>query len=358
MNKQSIGPILRLILFSALSVVWKISFAASPCTSWSTITAPYQVHADPIQSTTPRDQGTPLSLESNEITPWTSEDVGVLDAKGCAVYEGISTWFDAYDVPTGYTYQGHDIFPTEHPGIGYIIEAKDPNQPAVNIGAVPALLYSRVYNTPNFDFYIGVNSRIRFIAIGNINAGSYYIAPRVVGKAILSDGLTTIRNEMASFETSYPGFILTFNAATCSIEPSSQNQIVTMPTVDTSQFKGVGSTVGSKNFDTTVDCAEGISLYATLTDSTTPTNYTDTLTLSPSSTAKGIGLNISNSTGPISFGPASSSKGNLNQWFIVGGPGSSAALYTFSLTANYVQTSAVMEPGSVNAISTITLSYQ
>lgn len=350
--------LLRIVLFSALSITCRTSFAANPCASWSAITAPYNVTVEAIQSATPRDQGSPLALESSEVTPWTTEDTGVLDARGCAVYEGISTWFDAYDVPTGYTYQGHAVFPTEHPSIGYIIEVKDTNQPVVSVGAEPALLYFKAYNHSNIKFNLGVNSRIRFIAIGNINAGSYYIAPRIVGKAILSDSLTTIRNEMASFETSYPGFLLTFKAATCSIEPSSQNQTVTMPTVDTSQFKGVGSTVGSKKFDTTVECPEGIALYATLTDSTAPSNNTNILTLAPSSTASGIGLNISNASGPISFGPASSVKGNLNQWFIVGGSGSSAALYTFSLTANYIQTSEKMIPGTINAISTITLSYQ
>jgi type 1 fimbria pilin len=142
-------------------------------------------------------------------------------------------------------------------------------------------------------------------------------------------------------------------ASTCSVLSPSIN--VPMPNVSAQSFQaGIGTVSGHTPFTLKYSCAAGAQLYLTLTDNVTPTNRTSALTLAPGSTASGAGVQIANSTGPISFGPDSAEAGVVNQWNVGASPD---GVLNIPLDARYVRTGVII-PGSVKAFATFTMSIQ
>ncbi len=131
---------------------------------------------------------------------------------------------------------------------------------------------------------------------------------------------------------------------------------VPMPTARLKDLPSVGSTTGTKSFSLDLNCNAGVALYVTLSDASTPSNSSKTLSLSSDSTAKGVGYQIAYSGSPAAFGTDSATAGNINQFSVssgktVGGP------VSVPLTVNYVRT-ATISPGTANAKATFTMSYQ
>ncbi|WP_233809511.1 fimbrial protein [Paraburkholderia sp. HP33-1] len=146
---------------------------------------------------------------------------------------------------------------------------------------------------------------------------------------------------------------------TCGVTtPSIQ---VPLGSVPLKSFSGVGSTSPIQpSFNIALSCAGGsdgvvTSVYTTLTDQTNPANESNTLSLSASSTASGIGIQVLNGNNVISYGPDSAVVGNPNQW-LAGSTGNGA--FNIPLTARYVQTAPNVTAGTANGIATFTMSYQ
>jgi type 1 fimbria pilin len=145
-----------------------------------------------------------------------------------------------------------------------------------------------------------------------------------------------------------------FIGSTCSVN---RTEIpVSLPTADTRAFSaGIGTVAASQSFNLSLACSAGSKVAITLTDNVNPANVSNTLQLSPGSTAKGIGIQILNSGGlPISFGPDSAVAGNTNQWMIGDAPNGQLNV---PLIARYIRTGTV-SAGTVKALATFTLSYQ
>ncbi|EIP8262054.1 fimbrial protein, partial [Escherichia coli] len=98
------------------------------------------------------------------------------------------------------------------------------------------------------------------------------------------------------------------------LTPSSVN--VVLQDVYARQFPSSGDEVVAGSTTLRLQCDAGVTVWATLTDATTPSNRSDILTLTGSSTATGVGLRIYKNTDsrPLKFGPDSPVKGNENQW--------------------------------------------
>jgi type 1 fimbria pilin len=145
-----------------------------------------------------------------------------------------------------------------------------------------------------------------------------------------------------------------FVHATCSVTQPSLS--VSLPTANTRAFSsGIGAVAAPQPFQLSFACAAGAKVSITLTDSVNPSNRSNTLTLTADSTARGIGLQVLNSTGsPVYFGPDSAAPGNTNQWLIGNSP---AGALLVPMQARYIRTGAV-SPGSVKALATFTMSYQ
>ncbi|EEV5877073.1 adhesin [Escherichia coli] len=139
------------------------------------------------------------------------------------------------------------------------------------------------------------------------------------------------------------------------LTPSSVN--VVLQDVYARQFPSSGDEVVAGSTTLRLQCDAGVTVWATLTDATTPSNRSDILTLTGSSTATGVGLRIYKNTDsrPLKFGPDSPVKGNENQWQLSTGTETSPSV---RLYVKYVNTGEGINPGTVNGISTFTFSYQ
>lgn len=175
-------------------------------------------------------------------------------------------------------------------------------------------------------------------------------------------------------------FTAVFNIASCTYF-NGRNLVVNLPTVSTRSFTGSGSEVFGGTFTldlgqcgvlredgTLVDMVDNLgnlplsSVWVTFTDATDPSNRTDKLTLTDSSTATGVKLKIypasdsSMNVNAIKFGADSRLKGNENS--IQMNYNTSTRAVNQRYIVKYVQDSAQVTPGSVNAIATFTFSYQ
>ncbi len=143
-------------------------------------------------------------------------------------------------------------------------------------------------------------------------------------------------------------------ASSCTVTTSSL--AVTLPNVSPGAFQGIGSTAGTQAISIGLNCqASNARVFMTLTDNTTPTNTSSTLSLKAGSTAQGVGLQILNAGGPVKFGPDSPAAGSTNQWFVGTATGGAMSV---PLGVRYIQTATPVRPGTVNGIATFTMSYQ
>jgi type 1 fimbria pilin len=127
-----------------------------------------------------------------------------------------------------------------------------------------------------------------------------------------------------------------------------------------SGFTGVGSASTARSFNIALSCSDGDAsvttrINTTLTDQTNPANLSSMLSLSSTSTAGGVGIQIQDGTAVLSYGPDSDTVGNANQWSAgITGNGS----FNIPLTTGYVQTASAITPGTANGMATITMSYR
>ncbi|QRX83424.1 fimbrial protein [Glaciimonas sp. PAMC28666] len=128
---------------------------------------------------------------------------------------------------------------------------------------------------------------------------------------------------------------------------------VTMPTLSTAGFSAVGNTGGSQQFNLGINCSASTHVSVTLTDATTTTNNTTTLSLTPSSTASGIGYQILDQFSNLIKFSSDTSIGNPAQQFL----GLYSGSVSIPLVSQYISTGTVL-PGTVNAAATFTMVYQ
>jgi len=145
-----------------------------------------------------------------------------------------------------------------------------------------------------------------------------------------------------------------FASMACAV--STSTVAVTIPNAYAKDFPAIGSTAGNTTFGLDLYCDAGVKVFVTLTDAAQPTNSSTTLSLSPDSTAQGIGYQILYAGTVIAYGPDSPVAGNLHQFsassgVVSGGP------FTVLLVARYVRTG-MTRSGTANAKATFTMSYQ
>ncbi len=137
---------------------------------------------------------------------------------------------------------------------------------------------------------------------------------------------------------------------------------VRMAQTVTQKLTSIGSTGAPRSFLISLLCKGGIpgsltNAYVTLTDVANPGNIGNALTLSKTSVAKGVGVQIRKDDQILGFGPDSNAAGNRNQWF-AGAVAYGQARLDIPLTARYVKTGENVTIGSANAAATFTISYQ
>ncbi|OXL18924.1 fimbrial protein [Psychrobacter sp. DAB_AL32B] len=141
------------------------------------------------------------------------------------------------------------------------------------------------------------------------------------------------------------------------------NKTVQLPTVSKSGFKGVGSTQGTQAFDLNFLCNGGENLTAYQQsneislnfDYTAAANTTNVLANSaPASTrAKGVGVQLKTTYNNNSKIIAKNEKLKLGTV-----KSNQNIQYNFPLSASYYQTDAVITPGKVSSVATVTIQYE
>jgi type 1 fimbria pilin len=159
------------------------------------------------------------------------------------------------------------------------------------------------------------------------------------------------------------GMVISTVSISNPVQVVSQTCTVTTPSisvdlgnVSVKKFTTVGSGSDPVNFNIGVDCT-GLTtnLGITFTDAVNPSNRTNTLPLSSTSTATGVGIQILRNGTAVAYGPDSNIAGTTNQ-IMIGQVNGTAT--TIPLTARYVQTVSTIRGGSANGTATFTMSYQ
>lgn len=165
--------------------------------------------------------------------------------------------------------------------------------------------------------------------INRVNSGS------VVGNSNFRAGFTTLSTK------------------TCTISTKSVN--VTLPDISGRDIPSINSTAGSTPFSIGLTCPQSMNVYMTLTDASNIGNQTNILGGMPASSVRGVGLQITNNSGVVGFGPDSFSANTINQ-FLVGLK--IVGTTTIPLTVSYVRTATTITPGVLKSTATFTMSYQ
>lgn len=243
----------------------------------------------------------------------------------------------------------YNVFETGVPGIGFILGLKDTNATTW----IP--LQTEVIQTYPTDennitaTALGWSAKVSFVKTGSPLKSGHYTIPSI-NAAIL----TAYNNETATAKVIINSTTVIVSATGCTI--STPNVAVNLGTVDMHILSTVDSTSELKNFNVGLQCDANISLNAVITDQTDQSNISQIVSLTPDSTATGVGVQFFyNGTGPLSLGPDSSLNSTPNQFFITST--SQAESLSLPFQARYIRTSTIT-PGTANALASITFSYQ
>ncbi|EBC7388299.1 adhesin [Salmonella enterica] len=202
----------------------------------------------------------------------------------------------------------------------------------------------------------GTSVYVRPVILKRNTSGVINIPYTAIGSIRLRNMSGGTFSGKTSFTFSLNNMTITNGAKSCTLL-SGQNVTVPLNTISLMSIPSSGSELQGGITNISLKCQTGVSVFATLTDATTPSNISNVLTLTPESTATGIGLRLykNNDSSPLSFGPNSPIKGNLNQWKLSAGTESMPSVV---LRANYINTNGSPTAGTVNGVTTITFSYQ
>ncbi len=195
---------------------------------------------------------------------------------------------------------------------------------------------------------------VELIKTGEITAGGYLSGPYARYRANDDNGEILVEYRFATPVRVQP------RVPTCRV--ATPQVAVSMGTMTTAMFTGIGSTTFARRFEIELACSGGdpgtaTNAWVTLTDASQPGNTSTALSLTPESTASGIGIQLRRDETLLGFGPDSAAVGNTNQWYM-GNIAQGQAGLRVPLTARYVQTEGKVGAGSANARATFTLSYQ
>jgi type 1 fimbria pilin len=150
--------------------------------------------------------------------------------------------------------------------------------------------------------------------------------------------------------------ILNNSVPSCSV--TTPDIVVTLPTVSSSAFQGVGATAGTTMLNLGLQCDANAKPAISITDSAAPSNQTNALTLASGSSATGLGVQILYQMTPMFFGPATysyttSSTSNTSNVSL----GTLSGTQNVVFQARYIRTAASVTAGTVRALATFTMNY-
>lgn len=258
---------------------------------------------------------------------------------------------------SGYT----DVYPTNLGGVGvrYNLATNSGNTSLCNIPFDQHIINSTYTVTCHIPAATNIawswGTSVEFVKTGPISPGMLTSVPRVSMSYSLN-------NQAGNWPLSdmYTGTASgNFNFQSCLV--TTTNVLIPLTSaagISTRTFTGMGSASNWTNdVPILLDCTGVLAnVYMTVTDATDRTNTSSFLSLTPASSATGVGIELSVSGTPkMSFGPDSSTVGNLNQFRIANATGPSVRI---NLSARYVQRAVRVTSGTANGAATFTMAYQ
>ena len=245
-----------------------------------------------------------------------------------------------------------------------------------NIPGIGIRLYRRLNTSPNgnySDFYpysvttsLQASSEVVYLGAGFFEVEIIKIAAQT-GSGALNPGRYSTYYEQSlpssPFLTSTVyGNAITIASSSCEISGGQRNKVVQLPTVSRSDFSGVGSTVGEKQFDINIVCNGGAS----------PSGYSESNNISLD-----FDFALVNGTNDVLINQAPravSAQGvgiqmvskykNANQTIKKGEKielgtvkSNDVLSYNVPIVARYYQTEETIRPGKVSSLATFTIQY-
>lgn len=209
---------------------------------------------------------------------------------------------------------------------------------------------------------------------GNLNGalgGPPSVQLKLVKTGPIAPGAIVPKGDFGRADVSWSGGVLTnvstkldndlvFTPQTCIItKPGAVN----LGAIPINTLKGVGSASRwGQNFTINVNCTGVVATHVAMvfTDTSNAGNTSSTLSLTPTSTATGVGIQIwqQNGGAPIAFGPDSADAGTPNQFWVFASDGASNVTQSLVFSTRYIQTAAAPTAGTANGQATFTMSYQ
>ncbi len=297
-----------------------------------------------------------LSIPANAAPGMVVKSVQTASVMQCRDLTGTNTFTNNVDLlPVAPLVAGYnDVYQTNISGLGVRYTFNAPNCTNASAVILTGTSKTRIvcpYSTGTAMVPYTLNANMDFVVTGTLPASATLTsASEIKMYYVTSDsgGPWTQESPLSGAATG------TVTAATCSVNQKMVG--VTLDPVEIGDLSSrVGLTAAPKSFNLSLTCPAGIKAFVTLTDNTNIANRTTTLGLTADSSAKGVGIQILNSSDiPVAFGPDSAVAGNTNQ-FLLGTSTGGATQYPFK--AQYISTGSI-RAGSVSAIATFTLSYQ
>lgn len=267
------------------------------------------------------------------------------------------------NLPVIGTYEGQSIYNVGNEYIGILAYAGDTNRPL----GVSGNAWQKVFNGWCTTSSQGASAKIVPILLKQPPAGEITI-PRI------EVGEIEPRRRSDSKYGEYTGnkitkfilksFTLRTVPHTC-VLTTPKDISLKLPTIAARSLPKVGSEVYGGRFEIGLRCNnsntnnlwDGIRVYITLTDQSDVSNRSDILSLTPESTAKGVGIRLykNGEKTPIKYDPDSNAKDAENQWQFSNGVQNNPKV---EFQAYYVNTTGTVTPGTVKAIATYTFSYR
>jgi len=237
------------------------------------------------------------------------------------------------------------VIPTPVPGIGYTLTGNG-DAVSTHTASLPASFFTSGCGQPRCWGTIATPLVLRLVKTGPITGVQ---TPLPVGRWMT---LTVGGILAATVSVMNPVQVI---GQTCSV--TTPSVAVTLGPVPAKTFSGVGSTSNDMPFRIGLDCT-GVTtnVGVTFTDVNNPGNTTTTLSLTPDSSANGVGIQIvAPNSSVVQYGADASTAGNPGQ-LMLGTVRNTSTNLMFG--GRYVQTASSIHPGSADGIATFTMSYQ
>lgn len=256
------------------------------------------------------------------------------------------------EYPIAGSLNGHNIYDSSIPGIGFIIHYVNSLQGS--LGGPAGNLPFSITPFPGTPDTISTGGDARY-SINLIKTGEIYTDGQLPANNILVRGNIVSEGNINVLNSRLASPInIKILRPTCSV--NLPNFTVDLGEVSASDFNPSGRTT-PKDFTIDLTCIGGSgtkNVHITLTDANYPGNTSSQLNLSPDSDAQGIALEVNNRLGAVTYGPDLNGTGNPGQW-LDGAAG--VGTYSIPLSVNYVRLPGPIKGGTANSGVTYTLNY-